>query len=62
MRNGPMPPYGEAIRQAVVSGDLAKMKAAASSAEEFLARHGDIRAALEELKVEIARLETPRKD
>jgi hypothetical protein len=36
------------------------MKAVAKQAEAFLSRHGDISAALEALKVEIARLEKRR--
>jgi Domain of unknown function (DUF1843) len=55
-----VPPYGIAIQQAVASGQLRRMKAAAKQAETFLARYGDISAALEALKVEIARLEKSR--
>ncbi|HEX5759373.1 MAG TPA: fused MFS/spermidine synthase [Thermoanaerobaculia bacterium] len=54
---GPVPPYGEAIQQAVASGDLAKMKAVAREAESFVAQWGNVPAALEELKLEIAKLE-----
>jgi hypothetical protein len=54
---GPEPPYGTAIQQAVASGDLAEMKRVAREAEEFLAVHGDLRAALEVLKIEIHKLE-----
>jgi len=54
VRSGPLPPYGEAIQQAVASGDLAKMKAVAKDAEAFLARAGT---ALGALKTEIAKLE-----
>jgi len=51
------PPYDMAIQQAIVSGDLAKMKAAARDAEQYLADHGDVAGALAALKVEIAKLE-----
>jgi hypothetical protein len=54
IRPGSVPPYGEAIQQAVASGDLAKMKAVAQEAEAFLA---DVPAALQQLKSEIAKLE-----
>ena len=54
IRPGAVPPYGEAIQQAVASGDLAKMKAVAKDAEAFLA---DVPAALQKLKSEIAKLE-----
>lgn len=50
-------PYGVAIQQAVASGDLAKMKAAAAAAEHHLAQYGNVSAALEALKIEIAKLE-----
>ncbi len=50
-------PYGVAIQQAVASGNLAQMKAAAAAAEAYLNQHGKITAALEVLKLEIAKLE-----
>ncbi len=53
----PIPPYGTAIHQAVASGNLAKMKETAASAEKYLAEHGDVRSALEVLKAEIAKVE-----
>jgi hypothetical protein len=56
-----VPPYGSAIQQAVASGQLRRMKAVAKQAEAFLSRHGDISAALEALRVEIARLEKSRR-
>lgn len=49
--------YGPAIQEAVASGDLEKMKAVARQAEEHLREWGNIPAALEALKIEIARLE-----
>jgi uncharacterized protein DUF1843 len=54
---GPVPPYGEAIQQAVATGDLARMKAVARDAEQFIAQWGNVPAALEALKLEIAKLE-----
>ncbi|HEX3685567.1 MAG TPA: DUF1843 domain-containing protein [Bryobacteraceae bacterium] len=54
---GPVPPYGVAIQQAIAQGDLAEMKRIAQHAEQFLTEHGDIRAALEALKIEISKLE-----
>jgi arginine/ornithine N-succinyltransferase beta subunit len=54
IRPGSVPPYGEAIQQAVASGDLAKMKEVARDAEQFLT---DVPAALQQLKSEIAKLE-----
>jgi Domain of unknown function (DUF1843) len=50
-------PYGVAIQQAVASGDLQQMKAAAASAEKYLSDHGDVSAALEALKIEIGKAE-----
>ena len=50
-------PYGVAIQQAVASGNLKDMKAVAKAAEQYLAGHGDVRASLEHLKIEIAKLE-----
>jgi hypothetical protein len=54
---GPEPPYGTAIQQAIARGDLAEMKRVAREAEQFLAAHGDLRASLEALKIEIYKLE-----
>ncbi len=56
-----VPPYGPPIRAAIATGDLAKMKALARQAEQFLAEHGDVAAALELLKIEIAKIEGRRK-
>ncbi|HEY0557544.1 MAG TPA: DUF1843 domain-containing protein [Thermoanaerobaculia bacterium] len=52
-----IPPYGTAILEAVASGDLAKMKAAAQQAEDFVREWGNVPAALESLKIEISKLE-----
>jgi len=56
-RGGPLPPYGVAIQQAIAKGDLANMKSVAAAAEAHLKEYGDVRSALELLKVEIAKLE-----
>lgn len=56
-----VPPYGVAIQQAVASGDLAKMKSVAREAEKHLKEHGNVGAALELLKLEIAKLEAQRR-
>lgn len=53
--------YGVAIRQAAVSGDLEEMKSLERQAENQLAEQGDLRAALEVLKLEIAKLEKGRR-
>lgn len=50
-------PYGVAIHQAIASGDLAQMKTVAAAAENHLKEYGNISAALEGLKAEIAKLE-----
>jgi hypothetical protein len=49
--------YGPAIRDAIASGDVDKMKDVAKQAEEHLQEYGNISAAAEALKVEIARAE-----
>ncbi len=49
--------YGVTIHKCIASGNLAEMKKLAAQAEQHLAEHGDVRAALEALKVEIAKLE-----
>ena len=54
------PLYGGAIHQASASGDLEQMRRVASDAEAFLKEHGDVSAALEVLRIEIARLEARR--
>jgi DNA polymerase/3'-5' exonuclease PolX len=54
------PLYGGAMHQASVSGDLERMRQTASDAEAFLREHGDVPAALEALRLEIARLESRR--
>ena len=54
-------PYGLAIQQAIASGDVAKMKAVAKQAEKYIQDHGNVPAALEALKIEIAKLAKPSK-
>jgi Domain of unknown function (DUF1843) len=47
--------YGPPIQEAIAKGDLARMKQLAAEAEAHLKEVGDVRAALEYLKIEIAR-------
>jgi hypothetical protein len=47
--------YGPPIQEAIAKGDLAHMKQLAAEAEAHLQQVGDVRAALEYLKIEIAR-------
>jgi hypothetical protein len=47
--------YGVPIQEAVAKGDLARMKQLAQEAERQLQEMGDVRSALEFLKIEIAR-------
>lgn len=54
--------YAPTIHDAVVGGDLQHMKAVAREAERQLNEWGDLRAALEVLKIEIARLEHGQKN
>jgi Domain of unknown function (DUF1843) len=54
---GPVPPYGPPIQQAIAKGDLAAMKQLAAETEKHLQETGDVRAALEHLKIEIAKYE-----
>ena len=49
--------YGVPIQEAIAKGDLAQMKKLAAGAEQHLQQTGDVSAALEYLKVEIARHE-----
>jgi hypothetical protein len=52
-----IPPYGVAIRQSIASGDLPRMRHLRDEVERTLALHGDVGAALEVLKAEIAKIE-----
>jgi hypothetical protein len=49
--------YGTAIHQAIATGDLKQMKSVAIQAQQHLDEHGNVSAALEALKIEIAKLE-----
>lgn len=49
--------YAPTIHDAIVSGDLERMKQVAKDAEEFLKKTGDLPAALQALKIEIAKAE-----
>lgn len=53
----PVPLYGVTIHHAVDKGDLEEMRKLADEAEAHLADYGDVKAALEKLKAEIAKLE-----
>lgn len=52
--------YGPPILEAIATGDLRKMKKLVPQAEKQLKSWGDLRSALEVLKVEIAKLEAKR--
>jgi uncharacterized protein DUF1843 len=56
-----MVPYGPPIQAAVAKGDLAEMKRLAAQTESYLAQSGDVSAALEILRGEIAKLEQKKK-
>ena len=52
--------YGPAIRDALATGDLGKMKAAAEEARQQLKDQEDLKTALTELEAAIAKLESNR--
>jgi hypothetical protein len=52
-----VPPYGMAVRSAVASGDVDKMREAYKQGEDYLQEYGNVSAALEALKIEIAKHE-----
>jgi hypothetical protein len=54
---GPVVLYGVPIHQAIASGDLAHMKEVAKQAELYLQQVGNLPAALQALKIEIAKAE-----
>ena len=56
-RQAVVPPYGVAIHEAIADGDLKKMRALLSQAEALAHEQGDLRTALELLKLEIAKAE-----
>lgn len=49
--------YGVTVGEACAKGDLDEMRSLAKQAEEYLAEHGNVAAALEVLKAEIAKAE-----
>jgi HPt (histidine-containing phosphotransfer) domain-containing protein len=49
--------YSAAMQEAAATGDLTRMKQVAREAEEHIAQHGNVPAALEALKLEIAKME-----
>jgi hypothetical protein len=49
--------YGPTIHEAIRSGDLNRMKQVAKEAEQYLRQVGDLPAALQALKIEIAKAE-----
>ncbi len=51
------PLYGVVIHEAVCSGDIHRMKQVAQEAEQYLQQAGDLPAALQHLKIEIAKAE-----
>lgn len=53
----PRPLYAAALQEAAASGDLSKMKALAQEAQKHVAETGDVAAAYEALKLEIAKIE-----
>jgi hypothetical protein len=52
-----IPLYAVTIQHACAGGDLSEMKKCLAEGEQYLAQHGNISAALEALKMEIAKLE-----
>jgi Domain of unknown function (DUF1843) len=52
-----IPLYGPAIHGVIAHGNLQEMKSVAAKADAWLHEHGDISAAIEVLKTEIARIE-----
>jgi uncharacterized protein DUF1843 len=50
-------PYGPPIQEAIAKGDLAQMKQLAAETERYLQEVGDVPAALQALKIEIAKAE-----
>jgi hypothetical protein len=51
------PLYGVGIHRCIARGDLAEMRSLAKQAEQYLRESGNVSAALELLKAEIAKLE-----
>jgi hypothetical protein len=57
----PVPLYAVTIHHCIAGGDVAKMKQLAAEAEKHVADHGNVGAALEVLKAEIAKAEAKHK-
>jgi hypothetical protein len=53
----PHPLYAVSIHHCIAGGNLAKMRELRAQAEKHVAEHGNVAAALEVLKSEIAKLE-----
>jgi Domain of unknown function (DUF1843) len=53
----PQPLYAVTMHNAITSGDLNRMKQVAQQAEQYLQQSGDLPAALQALKIEIAKAE-----
>jgi Domain of unknown function (DUF1843) len=53
----PQPLYGVSIHRCIAQGDLPTMKNLLAEAEAYLKEYGDVRAAVESLRVEIAKRE-----
>lgn len=53
----PIPLYGVGIHRCIVKGDLGEMRALVKEAEQYLLEAGDVSAALELLRMEIAKRE-----
>jgi Domain of unknown function (DUF1843) len=51
------PLYATAIQEALHAGELHRMKEVAKEAEQYLQQTGDLSAALQALKIEIAKAE-----
>jgi Domain of unknown function (DUF1843) len=51
------PLYGVVIHEAICSGDIHRMKQVVTEAEQYLQHTGDLPAALQALKIEIAKAE-----
>ena len=53
--------YGPVLMEAAASGDLEEMERVAKEAEYYLREAGDVSAALEGLKLEIAKVKAKKK-
>jgi hypothetical protein len=58
---GVRPLYAPTIHHCIAGGDLQKMKQLVAEAEKHVADHGNVGAALEVLKAEIAKVESKHK-